>query len=110
MLEKMKPGDVTETLRTPKGYQILELDAVTPPKVLTAEEAHDKIADKLFDQKRAAEMKKYLVKLRSQAIIEWKNDELRKAYESAAATAAATPEAPTPAPAAPDAAKPPATR
>jgi len=108
LLEHMKPGDVTETMRTPKGYQILKLEAVTPPKVLTAEEAHDKIADRLFDQKRIAELKKYLAKLRSQAIIEWKNDELRKAYESAAANAAVAPDAP--APVAPDAAKPPATR
>ena len=78
----MKPGDVTEAMRTPKGYQLLKLESMTPPKVLTAEEAHDKIADRLFEQKRVAETKKYLAKLRSQAIIEWKNDELRKAYES----------------------------
>jgi parvulin-like peptidyl-prolyl isomerase len=102
VLEKMKPGDITQTLRMPKGYQILKLESVTPPKVLTAEEAHDKIADKLFEQKRVAEMKKYLAKLRSQAIIEWKNEELRKAYESVANADA--PAAPAAAPA------PPATR
>jgi parvulin-like peptidyl-prolyl isomerase len=83
LLAKMKPGDITGTLRTPKGYQILKLEGVTPAKVLTAEEAHDQIADRLFEQKRIVEIKKYLVKLRAQAIIEWKNEELRKAYESA---------------------------
>jgi parvulin-like peptidyl-prolyl isomerase len=110
LLEKMKPGDVSEPLRTAKGYQLLKLDAVTPAKVLTAEEAHDKIADRLYDQKRVAEMKKYLVKLRSQAIIEWKNDELKKAYESAAGTPApaAAPAADPAAPATP--AAPPSTR
>jgi parvulin-like peptidyl-prolyl isomerase len=100
LLEKMKPGDITETLRTPKGYQVLKLESITPPKVLSAEEAHDKIAERLFDQKRVAETKKYLAKLRSQAIIEWKNDELRKAYESVA-KADAPPEPPAAAPAAP---------
>jgi parvulin-like peptidyl-prolyl isomerase len=75
----MKPGDITGAIRTPKGYQILKLEAVTPAKVLTAEEAHDQIAERLFEQKRIVEIKKYLVKLRAQAIIEWKNEELRKA-------------------------------
>jgi parvulin-like peptidyl-prolyl isomerase len=107
LLAKMKPGDVTETLRTPKGYQVLKLEAVTTPKVLTAEEAHDKIADRLFEQKRVAEIKKYLAKLRSQAIIEWKNEELRKAYESAAARQADTS---TPAAPAADASRPPTSR
>ena len=107
LLAKMKPGDVTEPLRTPKGYQLLKLEAVTEPKVLTAEEAHDKIADRLYDQKRVAETKKYLAKLRSQAIIEWKNEELQKAYESVASTAAVQPDAPAVAPA--EAPKPPAT-
>ena len=109
LLANMKPGDVTEPLRTPKGYQLLQLDAVTAPQVLTAEEAHDKIADRLYDQKRVAEMKKYLAKLRSQAIIEWKNDELRKAYDTVASSAAGQPDA-APAAAPAEAAKPPATR
>jgi parvulin-like peptidyl-prolyl isomerase len=100
MLDKMKPGDVTDTLRTPKGYQVLKLESKTPPKVLTAEEAHDKIADRLFEQKRIVETKKYLAKLRSQAIIEWKNEELRKAYESVA-NADAPPPGPAAAPAPP---------
>jgi peptidyl-prolyl cis-trans isomerase SurA len=109
LLAKMKPGDVTEPLRSPKGYQLLKLDAVTEPKVLSAEEAHDKIADRLYDQKRVAEMKKYLAKLRSQAIIEWKNDELQKAYETAASSVAVQPNAP-PEAAPAEAAKPPSTR
>jgi parvulin-like peptidyl-prolyl isomerase len=107
LLAKMKPGDVTEPLRTPKGYQILKLEAVTEPKVLTPEEAHDKIADRLYNQKRVAETKKYLAKLRSQAIIEWKNEELHKAYESVASSAAVQPDSPAVTPA--ETPKPPAT-
>ena len=34
---------------------------------MTAEEAHDQIADELFEQKRRGEMKQYLDKLRAQA-------------------------------------------
>jgi parvulin-like peptidyl-prolyl isomerase len=108
LLEGMKPGDVTETLRTPKGYQILKLESVTPATVQSAEQAHEKIADRLFEQKRVAEMKKYLAKLRSQAIIEWKNEELRKAYDSVAKDEPPAPPPVEPKPA--DATAPPATR
>jgi parvulin-like peptidyl-prolyl isomerase len=99
LLAKMKPGDVSQVLRTPKGYQILKLESRTPPHVMTAEEAHDQIADRLFEEKRKVELQKYLEKLRAEAIIEWKNDELRKAYESEIArrkTEQAGPEAPKP--------------
>jgi peptidyl-prolyl cis-trans isomerase SurA len=109
LLEGMKPGDVTETLHTPKGYQILKLESVTPAKVQTAEEAHEKIADRLYEQKRVAEMKKYLAKLRSQAIIEWKNEELRKAYDSVPKDEPPAPPPTEPTPAA-ETGKPPATR
>jgi exosome complex RNA-binding protein Rrp42 (RNase PH superfamily) len=50
--------------------------------VLSAEEARDRIADVLFEQKRQVEFKKYLEKQRSQAIIEWKNEEIKKAWQS----------------------------
>jgi peptidyl-prolyl cis-trans isomerase SurA len=89
LLKKMKPGDVSDVIRTPKGYQILKLESRTEPQVQTAEQARDQIADKLFEQKRRAELKKYLVKLRSQAIIEWKNEELHKAYDAEIARQAA---------------------
>jgi hypothetical protein len=35
----------------------------------------------VFTDKRNNEFLKYLVKLRAQAIIEWKNEDLKKAYE-----------------------------
>jgi peptidyl-prolyl cis-trans isomerase SurA len=82
LLEKMKPGDVSDVIRTPKGFQILKLESRTEPQVLTAEQARDQIADRLFDQKRRVELKKYLAKLRSEAIIEWKNEELHKVYDA----------------------------
>ena len=82
LLGTMKPGDVSEVLRTPTGYQILKLESRTEPQVLSAEQARDQIAERLFEQKRRRELRRYLVRLREQAIIEWKNDELRKAYEA----------------------------
>jgi parvulin-like peptidyl-prolyl isomerase len=96
VLLKMKPGDITEPLRTPRGYQIIKLEEKTASQTMTFEQARDQIAQKVFAQKRQGELERYLRKLRSQAIIEWKNDEIRKVYEGAtgmrsAPTAAAQP-------------------
>ena len=99
LLSSMKPGDISEPLRTPKGYQLLKLETMTPEEVLPPEQVRDQIAEKLYAAKREVELRKYLARMRKEAIIEWKNDELRKAYEAGlAADATATP-APGPAPA-----------
>ncbi len=94
LLSGMKPGDISEPLRTPKGYQLLKLETMTPEEVLPPEQVRDQIAEKLYAAKREVELRKYLARMRKEAIIEWKNDELRKAYEAGlAADATATPAA-----------------
>jgi parvulin-like peptidyl-prolyl isomerase len=89
MIGAMSPGDISQPLRTPKGYQLLKLESLTPEEVLPPEQVRDQIAEKLYESKRVAELKKYLAKKRKEAIIEWKNDELRKAYEAGLAAEAA---------------------
>ena len=84
----MQPGEVTAPRRTPRGYQILKLDARSGGGVPTMEEARDQISERVFDEKRRGEFQKYLVKLRGQAIIEWKNDEVKKAYDAGRAAQA----------------------
>ena len=42
----------------------------------------------MFTGKRKEEFDKYLLKLRTQAIIEWKNQDVRKAYEEGLAAQA----------------------
>jgi parvulin-like peptidyl-prolyl isomerase len=91
LLKGMKPGDVSEVTRTPAGYQIVKLETQTPDKVLTPEEARDKIADAIWEQKRQVEYKKYMEKQRAQAIIDWRNEELRKAWLSKVQPAADAP-------------------
>ena len=85
LLARMKVGEITQPLRTPRGYQILKLESRSEKKVLSFEDARDQISDKVFQLKRRGEMDKYIEKLRAQAIIEWKNDEIRKLYEGALA-------------------------
>jgi peptidyl-prolyl cis-trans isomerase SurA len=81
LLEKVQPGEVSPPIRTPRGYQIIKLEARSASSVQAFEQVRDLIADKVFNQKRQAELEKYLKRLRAQAIIEWKSDELRKLYE-----------------------------
>ncbi len=86
MLRKMKLGDLTETMRTTRGYQILKLETRTEEAVRSFDAARDEISDRVADEKRRGEMQKYVEKLRAQAIINWKNDELKKAYEQGLAS------------------------
>jgi parvulin-like peptidyl-prolyl isomerase len=96
----MKVGDVTGVLRTPRGYQILKLDASTPGVTTPFEQAKDRISDRVFTDKRRQEFDKYLAKLRNEAIIEWKNPELQKAYDAGLKQQKEQPPAPAPAAAA----------
>jgi peptidyl-prolyl cis-trans isomerase SurA len=81
LVEGMKPGDVSEVIRNSRGYQLLKLETITPTQTLTLEQAHDQIGEHVFTDKRRKEFQKYLEKLRAQAIIEWKNPEVKKAYD-----------------------------
>lgn len=85
IIDRMKVGQVTEPLRVPRGYQILRLEARTDTKVKTFDEARGDISDKVAEQKRRVELNKYLERLRAQATIQWRNAELKNAYEQALA-------------------------
>lgn len=89
VLEPLKPGEVSEPLDAGNGYRILKLDARVPRRQATFEQARDQIAERVFQQRRASEVLKYLDRLRAQAIIEWKNADLKAAWEKGRAEAAA---------------------
>lgn len=84
-LTQLKVGDLTEAIRTARGYQILKLETRTETKIRTFEEARADISNKVGSEKMAAERLKYLERLRSQATITWRNEELRRAYDQALA-------------------------
>ncbi len=81
LIESMKVGDVSEVIRLPRGYQILKLETLAPAQTMTFEQAREQIGERVFTDKRRAEFQKYLEKLRAQAIIEWKNQDVKKAFE-----------------------------
>ena len=83
LLASMNVDDITDVLRAQRGYQILKLESRTDSKVKTFEEARGDIGNRIGQQKLRGEREKYLDRLREQATITWRNEELKKAYETA---------------------------
>jgi parvulin-like peptidyl-prolyl isomerase len=81
LIEPMKTGDVTEVTRTQRGYQFFKLETRTVSDTASFEQAREQISDRVVTGKRKEEFDKYLTKLRAQAIIEWKNPDVKKAYD-----------------------------
>jgi len=106
LVDPMKVGDVSDVLRGQGGYQIIKLENRTADEVISAEAAHDKISDALYEEKRQIYIRRYLNKLRSQATIEWRNEEIHKAFETWAAAQPALPPDPNAAPELPTTNKP----
>ena len=88
LVTSMKVGDVSEPIRTPRGYQVFKLESMEQATVLPFDKSRDQIVNKVYQEKRAVEFRKFMQKLRDQAIIEWKNAELQKVYEEQMKTAA----------------------
>ena len=77
----LKTGDVTPVLRTSRGYQIIKIESLQDSTIKSFEDSRNEIADKIADTKRKGEFQKFILRLRAEAIIDWKNDEVKKAYE-----------------------------
>jgi hypothetical protein len=54
---------------------------MTPTQQHPVAKVRDLNADTVAAQRTKVEMRKFLARLRDQALIEWKNDDLKKAYE-----------------------------
>jgi peptidyl-prolyl cis-trans isomerase SurA len=87
LLQSMKPGDVTQPVRTARGYQILKLETFKPSAVQPFESVRDVVAERVHGERQRTEVRKFLTRLRSQALIEWKNQDLKNAYEQQLAKA-----------------------
>lgn len=81
MFAKMKPGEITEPTRTQRGFQILKLEVLKPAEVQPFESVRDLAADKVHSARQESEFRKFMSRVRGLALIEWKNDELKKSYE-----------------------------
>jgi parvulin-like peptidyl-prolyl isomerase len=90
LLQSMKPGEITQPLRTPRGFQILKLEALKTAAVQPFDAVRDLVAERVHAERQRQEVRKFLARVRSRAIIEWKNAELQKAYERQVAAASGT--------------------
>lgn len=88
-LEKMQPGDITEPMRSRGGFQIFKLESRSAAEPEPFDKIRNDIAQKIYMTRRDAEMEKYLTRLRTQALIEWKDENFRKMYEQGFAKAKA---------------------
>jgi peptidyl-prolyl cis-trans isomerase SurA len=82
LIEGLTPGGVGELVRTTRGYQILKLETMTATQTMPFDQAREQISERVFTDKRKGEFKKYIEKLRTQAIIEWKNQDVKKAFDA----------------------------
>ncbi|MBI4888104.1 MAG: peptidyl-prolyl cis-trans isomerase [Acidobacteria bacterium] len=84
-LDTMKVGDLADVVRVQRGYQILKLESRTETRIRSFDDARADIGNKVGAEKSAGERMKYLERLRGQATVTWRNDELKRAYEQALA-------------------------
>lgn len=94
VIDGLKPGGVSEVIRTSRGVQLLKLESRTETQTMPFEQAKEQIGERVFTDKRKAEYQKYLEKLRAQAIIEWKNQDVKRAFEEGLKQQAAAPSTP----------------
>ena len=87
----LKTGDVTPVIRTTRGYQIIKIESLQDTTIKSYEDAREEIADRIANEKRQGEFAKFITQLRADAIIDWKNDEIKKAYEIGVQQEASTP-------------------
>jgi peptidyl-prolyl cis-trans isomerase SurA len=89
MFEPMKAGGLTPVVRTSRGYQFFKVESKTEQAVLGFDQAREQIANKVAQTKQRGEVQKFLAKIRAEAIIEWKNPDLKKIYDQRVASDAA---------------------
>jgi translation elongation factor EF-G len=69
-----------------KGVQLLKLETLKPAATPPFENVRDLVSDKVHDARQQAEIRKFMARVRGQALIEWKNEALKKMYEAQVAT------------------------
>lgn len=81
LLDTLKPGDVTEPIQLSRGFQILKLET----REVSVQQPFDKVREQIEiairNERLGGEMAKLRTRLRSNAVIEWKDDNLRRIYE-----------------------------
>ena len=78
----LETDEISQPIRTPAGYHILQLVERTEPTPLPFEEVRDAIGNSVFSERRVKEYRSYIDRLRSEAVIEWKDPQVEEVYLS----------------------------
>ncbi|MEE3202604.1 MAG: peptidylprolyl isomerase [Acidobacteriota bacterium] len=78
----LEKEEISQPVRTPVGYHILQLVERTEPTPLPFEEVRDTIGNSVFSERRVKEYRSYIDRLRNEAVIEWKDPQLEEVYLS----------------------------
>ena len=96
IIEPLKAGEFTPVVRTQSGYQIFKVETLKEATLLPWDAAREDIGNRVANTKQAAEYSRYMQKLRAQAVLDWKNAELKKIFEQKVAEDAVVASAPPP--------------
>ncbi len=96
IIEPLKVGQITPVIRTQSGYQIFKIETLKEAALLPWDQAREDIGNRVANTKQAAEFNRYMQKLRAQAVLDWKNPELKKIFEQKVAEDAVVASAPPP--------------
>ena len=53
----LKPGDVTEVIRTSRGFQLIRIETLDPGTIKSFEDSRNDIADRIAGEKRRGEIR-----------------------------------------------------
>jgi parvulin-like peptidyl-prolyl isomerase len=81
-IQKLKPGEISEPLRRAGGYQILKLETKVDAEPESLDKSKDAIAEKILRSREQVEIARFIQKLLTQAVIEWKDESYKKMYEA----------------------------
>ena len=84
-IEALEVGEVGEVEPTTTGYQILKLGSATEPTPTPFDDVRESILDNVFNERRVRALDEYLNNLRTEAIIEWKDEGLKILYDESLA-------------------------
>jgi len=80
-IQALEPGEVSEPIRTANGYQLLKLEERVEPELQAFELVQPQIEQAIRTERLGPEQDKVLARLRTQAVIEWKDEGFQTMYD-----------------------------
>jgi peptidyl-prolyl cis-trans isomerase SurA len=80
-LSALKAGEMSPPIRIATGYLLYKVDARSETGVKPFDEVRNEVQQRIFNDRIERESVKFLEKLRAIALVEWKDELLKKLYE-----------------------------